>query len=86
LAVGYGTGDELPFMFTLKEDQDEEFGFFKLFLSTEYVDLSDIKQPSPFVSTRSLVRTETSISTWDSILVAVALRRVEKISTVRAAG
>ena len=60
-------------MFMLKEDQDEEFGFFKLFLSTEYVDLSDIEQPSLFVSTHSLVRTETSISTWDSILVTVVL-------------
>ena len=75
--LGYGTGGKAPFIFTLNKDQDLEFGFFKLFLSTEYVDLSDIEQPSPFKSIRSLGRAEAfaDIFTWDAILITVVLRK-----------
>ena len=75
--LGCGVGGEAPFIFTLNTGQDFEFGFLKLFLSTEYVDLSGIEQPSPFKDTRTPGRAEAfaNISTWDAILVAIVLRR-----------
>jgi len=77
MMLGYGTGGEAPFIFTLNGGQDLEFGFFKLFLSTECVDLSNIEQSSPFKSTRTLGRAEAfaTISTWDTVLVTVVLRK-----------
>jgi hypothetical protein len=77
--LGYGpTSDEAPFIFTLNERQDVEFGFLKLFLSTEYVDFSSVEQLSPFMSARSIGRAEslfTNILTWDAVVVTIVLRR-----------
>jgi hypothetical protein len=79
IKLGQGpTEDDAPFIFTLNERQDEEFGFLKLFLSTEYVDFSNIEQPSPFKGARSIGRAEglfTNIMTWDAVLVTIVLRR-----------
>jgi hypothetical protein len=71
-------GDEAPFVYTINEGQDVEVGFLKLFLSTEYVDLSHIPQLSPFTSVRPLGKAEalfTSILSLDTITVTVVLRK-----------
>jgi hypothetical protein len=81
ITFGYGSGGEAPLVFRLAEGRKVEFGFFKLFLSTESVDFSDVEQPSPFTESgtpRSIGKVDTSswkISTWDSIVVTVVLRR-----------
>ncbi|EIM91753.1 uncharacterized protein STEHIDRAFT_135948 [Stereum hirsutum FP-91666 SS1] len=48
LAIGYGPAGAAPLKFFLREGQDIDNGHFKLFLTTEYVDLSMIPQNSPF--------------------------------------
>ena len=81
VTVGYGSG-EVPYVFKLDKGQDVEVGFLKLFLSTEYVDLSDIPQSSPFTDDvgRPFGRTEesrTRRSMWDTILATVVIRKDE---------
>jgi hypothetical protein len=77
MTFGYGYGGGAPLVFTLGKDRDVEVGFLKLFLGTEYVDLSDIEQLSPFSGTRGVSRAEISsaVSTWDTVSVTVVLRR-----------
>jgi hypothetical protein len=78
LKLGYGIGDDAPFVYTLRERQDVEVGFLKLFLSTEYLDLSGIPQLSPFTSVRRLDQPEvlfTSTLDWNAVSVTVVLRK-----------
>jgi len=53
-----------------------DVGFLKLFLTTEYVDYSNIPQPSPFstgrIGTSELDKTETS---WDTIKIPVIIKK-----------
>ncbi|KZV62922.1 hypothetical protein PENSPDRAFT_692082 [Peniophora sp. CONT] len=48
LKIGYGAGGGLPYTFFVREDQDADVGFIKLFVTTDPVDLSNIEQSSPF--------------------------------------
>ncbi|KAG8848339.1 hypothetical protein FRC20_002551, partial [Serendipita sp. 405] len=48
LTIGYGDGGVPAFKYYLREGQDLDIGFIKIFLSTEQVDLSHIRQLSPF--------------------------------------
>lgn len=77
MTFGYGYVSGAPLVFTLGKGRDVEVGFLKLFLGTEYVDLSDIEQLSPFSGARVLSRAEISsaVSTWDTVSVTVVLRR-----------
>ena len=79
MKVGYGAGDEAPFVYTLNDDQDLEVGFLRLFLSTEYVDFSHIPQSSPFTSVGTHTSAEalplTSTLAWSTITATVVLRR-----------
>lgn len=52
LTLGYGSGGASPHQFFLREDQDIDIGHLKLYLTTEYVDLSSVLQDTPF-TTRS---------------------------------
>ncbi|VDB96090.1 unnamed protein product [Peniophora sp. CBMAI 1063] len=51
LTIGYGSGGAQPFKYFIRPGQDFDVGFIKLFISTEHVDLSNVVQESPFVST-----------------------------------
>jgi hypothetical protein len=75
ITLGYGSGGGDPIVFNLEQGRDVELGFFKLFLSTEYVDLSDIEQQSPFTSSRSISRGKLSRSIWDTFMVPVVQQR-----------
>ena len=76
LAIGYGASGMVPHMYTLRDGQDVDVGFLKLFYSTEYVDLSGIVQGSPFNTTRGAYRTVPESSyLWDSMCVAVVQKR-----------
>lgn len=48
LPIGYGDGGGDPKKFFLREGQELDIGFLKLFVSTEPVDLEGIQQPSAF--------------------------------------
>lgn len=45
--IGYGDGGVPPWRFELREGEDVDVGFFKLFVTTAPVDLSSIVQDSP---------------------------------------
>jgi len=48
LTIGYGDGGASPWQFLLRDGEDKDVGFFKLFLTTSPADLSSIPQDSPF--------------------------------------
>ncbi|KAK0187308.1 hypothetical protein F5146DRAFT_1105099 [Armillaria mellea] len=76
LAIGYGASGTVPHMYLLREGQDVDVGFLKLFYSTEYVDLAGIVQDSPFTESRGGAQaTPESRSLWDSMCVAVVQKR-----------
>jgi len=77
ITLGYGRGGGDPIIFDIPQGQDIELGIFKLFLFTEYVDLSDVGQDSPFKRSRGIDRAKppTSRSIWDTIMVPVVQRR-----------
>ena len=65
-------------MFMLDETQDVEVGFLKLFLSTEYVDLSDIPQSTPFADDSKCPMGTAELPRqllWDTILTTVVIRK-----------
>ncbi|KAG6809127.1 hypothetical protein H0H92_001457 [Tricholoma furcatifolium] len=55
LTIGYGSGGVSPWQFLLRDNDDMDVGFFKLFLTTSPADFSSIPQESPFedINTRS---------------------------------
>ena len=46
VAVGYGSAGAEPFAFMLNEGETSDTGFFKLFVSTKFVDMQWVAQPS----------------------------------------
>ncbi len=77
LTIGYGSGGSSPFNYLLRDGQDIDVGFLKLFLSTAPVDFSNIPQRSPFyVDPRKgrLAQVKT-MSVWNTLLVTVVQRR-----------
>jgi hypothetical protein len=46
--VCYWDSESVPTTFLLREGQNVDVGFLKLFLSREHVDLSEVAQSSPF--------------------------------------
>ncbi|KAK0440562.1 hypothetical protein EV421DRAFT_1815745 [Armillaria borealis] len=76
LAIGYCASGTVPHMYTLRDGQDVDVGFLKLFYSTEYLDLSGIVQGSPFTVIRGARRVEPeSMHLWDSMCVTVVQKR-----------
>ena len=80
LCIGYGSGGSPPFSYFLREGQNVDVGFLKLFLTTEPVDYSTIPQPSPFEYDLRKGGLCTPVArpthpVWDTILLAVVQRR-----------
>ncbi|RDB28119.1 putative WD repeat-containing protein C2E1P5.05 [Hypsizygus marmoreus] len=48
LSIGYGDGGVSPWQFLLRDGEDKDVGFFKLFLATAPTDFSSLEQDSPF--------------------------------------
>jgi hypothetical protein len=48
LTVGYGSSGASPIEFELKDGKNFDVGFLKFFISDTYVNLSAVKQDSPF--------------------------------------
>lgn len=77
VTIGYGDGGGVPYCYFLRENQDIDIGYLKLFLSTEHVDLSHVPQHSPFASVPYLgAVTNKTRQIWDTILIPVVQRRV----------
>jgi hypothetical protein len=76
LSIGYGSGGSPPFTYYIEEGQSVDVGFLKLFLTTEYVDFSDVPQLSPFERGRGITqRPRNSQPLWDTILLPVVQRK-----------
>ncbi|VDB92294.1 unnamed protein product [Peniophora sp. CBMAI 1063] len=83
---GFGPGRGQAFTSYLRPDQDVDVGLFKIFMSTEPLDLSDVAQNSPFEgkNTRGIHLKEQEYErTWDVITIDVVQLRPET-STVPA--
>ncbi len=76
MAIGYGARGTVPHIYTLREGQDVDVGFLKLFFSTEYLDLSGIVQGSPFIECRGGTQAmPESRNLWDTMCVAVVQKK-----------
>jgi hypothetical protein len=81
--VGFGDSGTVPHAFLLRDEQDVDVGFLKLFLSREQVDFSDVAQLTPFGPigarlTRPYEAKHTRLPVrflWDTILAPVVQRR-----------
>lgn len=74
LSIGYGSGGGRPFSYFLRLDQELDVGFIKLFISTEYVDLSSIAQRTPFDGKRADgrdIHERSANPVWDAATIAV---------------
>jgi hypothetical protein len=82
LTIGYGSGGTVPFVYFMRDGQDVDVGFLKLFLTTEPVDYSNIPQTSPFdVNDRAHATYKPKPPLiWDTLLVAVVRRRVPLVA------
>ena len=82
LTIGYGSGGTVPFVYFMRDGQDVDVGFLKLFLTTEPVDYSNIPQNSPFnVNDRAHATYKPKpLLIWDTLLVAVVQRRVPLVA------
>ncbi|KZV62921.1 hypothetical protein PENSPDRAFT_230202 [Peniophora sp. CONT] len=79
LTIGYGAGGGLPYTFSLsREDQELDVGFIKLFISSEYVDLSSIERSSPFdIRARNIKKKPRPppAAVWDTFIIPVVQRK-----------
>jgi hypothetical protein len=80
VTVGYGPGGGHPIMFRLPENSQSDTTFFKVFASSEWVDLSILEQDSIFhnqsVGSRGLVHSRpkaTPPPSWATCLAAVTI-------------
>ena len=77
MVIGSGTLDSEALSFTLADGADNGASFLKLFVSTKTVDLSHIKQGSPFENTRGMgwYPNAPKLDNWDTVLIPIILRR-----------
>ena len=81
LTIGYGAGGGIPYVYYLRDGQDIDVGYLKLFLFTQHVDLSHVPQNSPFAQVSPFGvchhnKTVETIPIWDTILIPIIQRRV----------
>jgi len=78
LSIGYGSGGSDAFIYYIQEGQTVDVGFLKLFLTTEYVDFSNVPQGSPFdlpFEKRAARPQIINQPIWESIIVPVVQRK-----------
>ena len=78
LSIGYGGGEfSRPWEFFLRPQQRADLGFFKIFITTRYIDYSYVPQQSPFDqhnrSSKSMLQAGESPEegTWDVLVIPV---------------
>jgi hypothetical protein len=83
LTIGFGNGGGLPWRFHLRDGEDIDVGFFKLFLTTSPADFASIIQGSPFVENSLGYRIvpiegeRPEVYEWGSQLSTVVQRRAK---------
>jgi len=82
LTIGYGSGSVAPFTYFLRDGQNVDVGFLKLFLSTEPVDLSHLIQRSPFefdLARSDMAygeeKSDKTMCQWETVLLTIIQRR-----------
>ncbi|KAF8970608.1 caspase domain-containing protein [Flammula alnicola] len=76
LTIGYGAGGAAPFSYFLREGQDVDVGFMKVFLFSKPVDLSDVAQDTPFEEGRHQMTWKKKVKpTWGTVTIPVIQRR-----------
>ncbi|KAF8968688.1 hypothetical protein BDZ97DRAFT_1754992 [Flammula alnicola] len=76
LTIGYGAGGAAPFSYFLREGQDVDIGFMKVFLFSKPVDLSDVAQDTPFEEGRHQKTWKKTVKpTWGTVTIPVIQRR-----------
>ena len=80
LLIGHGSPDS-AFVVDVRGTRKSEVGFIKLFLTTEYVDFSDVPQRSPFSETSRATRNAPSKTRvfWCTMLVPFVAHRKESV-------
>ena len=76
VTMGYGAGGGQPFRYYLRPEQQDDVGIIKFFISTEHVDLSNIKQSSPFDAGAAVPRPTDRVDrlprpSWDTVTLMV---------------
>jgi hypothetical protein len=73
LRVGYGEGGVRPRVFNVKERQEIDVGYLRLFVSTDYADWTQIEQLTPFGATRGSTpgKSELAVHGWSAITIPV---------------
>ncbi|KIK68737.1 hypothetical protein GYMLUDRAFT_36230 [Collybiopsis luxurians FD-317 M1] len=74
LSIGYGAGGARPL--EIDDSEDVDVSYFKFFITTEYVDLSKIKQDSPFDPDRKVVVGSSTRKLFDTLLVALVSKKI----------
>jgi hypothetical protein len=78
LTIGYGSGGVAPQGFSLPEDQFVGITYLKIFVTSQYVDLSYIQQDSPFEEARPMgisKEPKESKDVWATMLLAIVQKR-----------
>jgi len=85
LAIGYGDGGVSPWQFLLRDGEDMDVGFFKLFVTTSPADFSSVPQESPFEENMNVSRLGRpkaaqllSTEKWGAMLSTVVQVRYER--------
>ncbi|CAE6445136.1 unnamed protein product [Rhizoctonia solani] len=83
LTIGYGSGGQVPFIFSVSEGQNIDLSLFKLFVSTHPTDFQSLEQESPFegrgtVSDSKVKQLFGQKPLWDAFTIVIAQRRYPK--------
>ncbi|KAF9070088.1 caspase domain-containing protein [Rhodocollybia butyracea] len=71
LTIGYGDSGTPPYSFHVRENQDIDVGYLKVFMSTKYIDYSSVAQKSPFDETRVGEVVKNTRVLWDTLTIAI---------------
>ncbi|KIK68739.1 hypothetical protein GYMLUDRAFT_1008897 [Collybiopsis luxurians FD-317 M1] len=75
LTIGYGDSGTAPHEYFLRDNQNVDVGFLKLYLSTQYVDYSGIAQVSPFEQHRAGKPVTKQRLLWDTITIPMVQQK-----------
>ncbi|PPQ88397.1 hypothetical protein CVT25_011276 [Psilocybe cyanescens] len=77
LCIGFSDSGSPPFEYFLRDKQEVDIGFLKLYLSPEFVDFSLVEQKTPFEEDQRGCRSFSPEKTqvWDTIIVPIVQRK-----------
>jgi hypothetical protein len=75
LTIGYGSSGAAAQTYFLREEQNVDVGFLKLFLTTKATDYTSVEQFTPFEKGRGSAPAPKQPLLWDTVLIAVVQNR-----------